>query len=102
MRAALGRQKRPEKPIERAKALFIRRSSRQPDSDNLVWGFKAIRDLLQPPSKQNPGGLGLIESDDPAHFEAEYRWEPVKRGRGGVRIEVSEAPSASSEPEDGL
>ena len=78
-------------PIERAHVVFIRRSSREPDSDNLIWSFKAVRDLLQPASKRNPRGLGLIVGDDPQHLEAEYRWEKAPRGKGSVQIEVSEA-----------
>ena len=90
MMIALGRNRFRE-PIERASVIFIRRSAREGDYCNLVSSFKLIEDLLQPASKRNPGGLGLIVGDDPQHLEAEYRWEKAPRGKGSVRIEVSEA-----------
>ena len=87
---------KPHQPIEQARVVFIRRSAREPDSDNLPGSFKLVRDLLCVASKKNPGGLGLIVDDDPAHLLAEYRWEKAPMRQGSIRVEIS---SAEVDPE---
>ena len=89
LKLAMGRQSRVGLPFARARAVFTRQSSREPDSDNLVASFKLVRDLLQVEAmRRNPYGLGIIQSDAPGWLEAEYRWEKAARGKGGIRIEV--------------
>jgi len=68
----------------RARVRFVRcsASAQPPDTDNLAWSFKAIRDALI--------GRVLID-DDPAHLVAEYAWEPAKRTESRVRVEIWDA-----------
>ena len=94
MLAALGRQRKPAAPLEHARVQFTRHSSRQGDDDNLRESFKLCRDLLQPSSKRNPGGLGLIAGDDPEHLEAAYQWQLAPRVKGWVEIVVEDALEA--------
>lgn len=68
--AMIGRQ-RPAKPIERAELIIHRHSVGTLDDDNLKSCRKALTDVLQPPSKRHPNGLGVIVGDDPAHLKAE-------------------------------
>jgi hypothetical protein len=90
VRAALGRQRRPPRPLQRARVEFTRFSSREPDSDNLVASFKLCRDLLLPMTARNPGGVGILKDDDPASIVAEYHWQEAPRNMGSVRIVVEE------------
>ena len=95
LRAALGRSAKPEVPLGRFNITFTRYSERTCDYPNLVNGFKLIEDILQPPSKRNPGGLSIIADDAPANYAstwggADYRQQKAKRGEGRVTIEVIE------------
>lgn len=99
LRAALGRQPRPEGgPLKHARVTFMRFSATRPDSgDNVNSSFKLCRDLLQPPGKPNKlghlpnrGGLGLIVSDSPKHLDAVYQWQRAPRGKGYIEIVVEE------------
>jgi hypothetical protein len=47
----------------------------------MVGGAKALLDVLQPPSKRHPYGLGVIAGDDPAHLTVEYRSVQASRRR---------------------
>jgi len=78
--ATLG--KRPREPIQKARAVFTRCSSVEPDSDNLAYSFKRIRDALLPKHS------GIIVDDKPANLEAEYRWEKAKPKHGRVRVYI--------------
>ena len=80
----------PASPIERADLTFTRRSSRECDYTNLVSSFKLIEDLLQPNSRRNPGGLGIIAGDDPAHVSTRHIQEKCKRKAAGVVIVIQE------------
>ncbi len=88
MRHALGVRQRPRTPLRRARLTLTRRSSRRPDFDNQTYAFKILIDLLQPDSKRNPGGLGIILNDN---FETigipDYRWELERRGRVAITVE---------------
>lgn len=100
LRRALGRQAKPPKPLARARVRFTRYSSVEPDYRNLVGCFKLIEDILQPQrpyqrksgswGDKNPGGLGIIAGDDPAHIVTEHRWEQAPRKEGRVVIEIEE------------
>ncbi len=84
---------RPSQPLCSAHVVLTRRSTREPDYDNLVSSFKYLIDALQPPSKRldqaNSGGiLGVIRDDSPRTITAEYLWTRSERGESGVRIEV--------------
>lgn len=67
--AALGRA-RPEKLIEFADICIWRHSVQRPDDDNLQASKKGLLDVLQPPSKRHPYGLGVIIGDDPGHLRS--------------------------------
>ncbi len=56
---------RPEKPIEKAGLIIVRRCSGQLDWDNAYGGLKPMLDCLVTPSTRNPDGLGLILDDNP-------------------------------------
>lgn len=56
---------RPSVPIAAVFVQIFRHSVGVPtDDDNLI--AKAVLDVLQPPSKRHPYGLGVISGDDPA------------------------------------
>jgi Holliday junction resolvase RusA-like endonuclease len=72
----------PPKPWKKSRAIFTRFSSVEPDYDNLVISFKAIRDGLKK--------AGVIEDDGPKFLDAVYYWDKVPPKFGKVRIEVWE------------
>lgn len=79
---ALIYDKRPRTPLKRAKVTFTRHSMREPDYDNLVISFKAIRDGLVKG--------GILEDDNSQVLKSEYRWEKTKKNHGFVSIKVEE------------
>ncbi len=69
-------------PLKKARIVFTRYSSREPDSDNLAISFKAIRDgLVQ---------AGVIIDDKPSVLEAIYKWQKASPKQGRITIEVYE------------
>jgi hypothetical protein len=71
----------PRTPLTRARIVCVRRSTTEPDHDNLAASFKPAIDGLKL--------CGVIEDDKPAVIgKPEYGWERAKRGQGGVRILV--------------
>jgi hypothetical protein len=74
---------RPTTPLKKAKCEFVRASAFEPDYDNLVISFKAIRDgLVQ---------AGVLENDKSSNMpDPVYRWECAKRGAGFIRVSVRE------------
>ena len=61
--------------------VFTRHSSREPDSDNLAYSFKSMRDGLI--------DAGAIEDDSPSHITTDYRWKKAKPGGGHVTIDLT-------------
>jgi hypothetical protein len=61
----------PAQPFERARIRVFRHSIFAPDQDNLI--VKALLDVLQPPGKRHPYGLGVIAGDDPAHVTCDIQ-----------------------------
>jgi hypothetical protein len=82
--ATLG--KRPEKPLQRSRVTFTRHSSREPDSDNLRYSFKYIRDAL---TRKH---CAIIEDDDPLHLDAVYCWEKARIKKSMISVEIQEMP----------
>ena len=78
----MGRHKRPPKPLKMALVRLWRKSSRQPDFDNLVMSFKPVVDALVK--------LGLIEDDGPSQLDREYLWETAPPRKGSIKIELTE------------
>lgn len=80
----------PPRPIQRARVVFTRCSSVEPDYDGLVHGFKPIRDALVK--------WGVLEDDRPRNLEGVYLWEKALRKQGKVRVEIRELiPDTQSE-----
>ena len=72
----------PSKPLSKAEAVFIRHSAREPDYDNMVISFKAIRDGLVK--------AGVLEDDHPRVLKAEYCWQKSSPKNGYVSVLVKE------------
>lgn len=71
----------PSEPFKKAHAVFTRCSSIEPDGDNLVIGFKPVRDALK--------FYGIILDDKPSCLTAEYRWEKAKQKAGRIKVTVA-------------
>ena len=66
-----------------ASVAFVRRSSAQPDYDNLVAAFKPVLDSLE--------SLRVIFSDSPNIIgQPDYSWEYAPPKKGGVLVKVRE------------
>ena len=72
----------PPKPIAKARITCVRRSSAQPDADNLGYSFKQIIDGYVK--------AGILQDDTPEHIETEYRWERAAPKAGHVEIRIEE------------
>jgi len=73
----------PEKPLRSATIVCTRRSSREPDRDNLAASFVPLINGLKP----SHGYAGVIYDDQPGCVEVGYRWE--KSRHLAVRLEVT-------------
>jgi hypothetical protein len=74
--------KRPLKPLKKAKLMLVRYSSSECDFDGLVSSFKHIIDGLVE--------SGILENDKPSNIgQSQYLWEkaPPKNGRIFVAVE---------------
>lgn len=73
----------PLRPLKRAKLKFRRNSSKAPDFDGLVSGFKRVTDALIK--------CGILEDDN---FKIigmpELTWEKAKMGEGFIEVWVTE------------
>jgi hypothetical protein len=69
-------------PVERAGVYCVRYSTRQPDYDGLVYGFKVIVDSLMP---------SIIHDDNPKVLvERIYRWEKCKQAEQRLEVKLWE------------
>jgi hypothetical protein len=75
-------------PLERAAITITRHGSRALDHDNLVAGCKALLDVLKPPGRSNPQGLGVIAGDEPHRLTVEYRQVRCKRKDEKTVVEI--------------
>jgi hypothetical protein len=85
---------RPDEPLRRARVTLTRRSSVEPDYDNLVASFKPVVDALTR-SRKNRNGRWIIRADvladdTPKILDREYRWEHAPSRHGSIRVEVEE------------
>lgn len=72
---------RPDEPLVRAMLTLTRFSSREPDTDGLVSGFKHVVDGLVEAK--------VIADDRPSNIGIpNYRWEKVGNKSGKIKIEV--------------
>ncbi len=77
------RERRPRRPLKRARVTCIRYSSVSPDSDGLVTGFKPLIDGLV--------ACGVLENDRYENIGMpDYRHVPVPPKKGRVVIIVEE------------
>jgi hypothetical protein len=83
------RASRPPRPLMRARALFLRVSSVEPDDDGNAAAFKWIRDQLEL--------VGVIESDAPKHLQAEYGWAKCSPREGHIIVRVWDAEADPTE-----
>ena len=67
-------------PMEKAKILFIRRSTREPDYDGLTGSFKFVLDGLVK--------AGVLIDDKPSVVDVTYKWEKSKRVDQGIFVQV--------------
>jgi hypothetical protein len=75
--------KKPPKPLENASLILTRGSSREPDYDGLVSGFKHVIDGLVI--------AGILVNDKRENIGIPtYIWEPAKPKGGYIRVRVEE------------
>jgi hypothetical protein len=88
---------RPAEPWQHVAVLVFRHSIGTPDGDNTI--AKALLDVLQPPSKRHPYGLGIIAGDDPAHCRCSVKGIKVRfRPDQCTRVVIRELSAADFEP----
>lgn len=86
---AVGRS-RPLRPLKHAKLKFRRNSSKAPDFDGLVSGFKKITDSLIK--------CGVIENDSFKHIGMpEFEWGLAKLGQGFIEVWIEEVTGPPSD-----
>lgn len=74
-------QRPPLEPLAKATLELIRRSSVEPDFDNLVQSFKVVVDALTK--------LKIIQDDKMSVIgQPKYKWQKAPPGRGSVTIRV--------------
>jgi hypothetical protein len=90
--AAITMGKRPPKPLKRARLILTRFSSRSPDPDGCVSGFKAIIDgLVQ---------CGILENDRYENIGMpHYLWKKCPKEQGRIRVEVVESRETHEDDE---
>jgi Holliday junction resolvase RusA-like endonuclease len=74
--------KLPKKPLKSASGAFVRYSSKEPDYDGLVHGFKPVIDALVK--------LGVLENDTSEILEREYSWVKESPRKGRVEVHIVE------------
>lgn len=62
--------KPPVEPLKRCIIIVERSSTHEPDEDGMKLTAKSLLDVLQPPSKRHPLGLGFILEDSPKCIQA--------------------------------
>jgi len=76
--------------IPRASVSIVRHGSRLLDEDNLVGGVKGLVDVLKPPGKGNPYGLGIIAGDEPDKLRLTVTQVKCKRAEARTEVTVEE------------
>lgn len=77
-------------PAARARVHITRHGSRLLDEDNLIGGCKGLVDVLKPPSKSNPFGLGLIAGDEPDKLALTVAQVKCARADACTWVEIEE------------
>lgn len=75
--------KRPDAPLKKAKITVTRYSSRCPDWDGLVSGFKHVIDGLR-------YAKVIIDDSYDVIGQPDFKWEKASRGGGKIKVEVAE------------
>ena len=92
---------RIEKPFETATIKIVRRSTKEPDYDNMVGGCKYLIDLFTTPRLQKNGhvknkfGLGFFIDDDPTHIKGIYKWEKTSQKEQCTIIIIEEGKNVT-------
>jgi hypothetical protein len=100
-------------PMKYAEVTVWRHSIREPDRDGNMGSIKQLLDLLQPEGKlrkmkgalafPNPGGMGIIMNDSPAHAVVRALWlkAPSLAGQHTMvrikRLDAMPVPESASE-----
>lgn len=80
---AIAKQGKPKAPLLKAHCTFVRVSTTEPDYDNLVISFKAVRDALVE--------CGVLANDKPSNMpDVKYLWEKGKPKQGYIKVIVKE------------
>lgn len=73
--------KRPSSPLLKAKLTLVRRSTKEPDRDNLYGSFKPVIDGLITAK--------IIEDDNPQVIsKMSVRWEKIGQKKGSIYVKV--------------
>ena len=75
--------KLPDAPLEKAKLILTRFSSKCPDSDGLVHSFKSVIDGLRKSNILSDDNFGVIGMP-------EYKWEKAPPKKGKIKVKVEE------------
>ena len=93
---------RIDKPFETATIKIVRRSTKEPDYDNMVGGCKYLIDLFTTPRLQKNGhvknkfGLGFFIDDDPTHIKGIYKWEKTSQKEQCTIIIIEEGKNVTN------
>ena len=86
------KQRRPPDPLSSALITLTRRSSVEPDYDNLVASFKPVVDALTLSKKNNRGRMiwraDVLVDDRPSVLARRYLWEKAPPGKGSIHVVV--------------
>jgi hypothetical protein len=75
-------------PMPFAVVIVTRHSPSEPDPDNLFASAKPLLDVLQPPARAYPFGLGLIVGDAPHQIELVCNWRQAPKNQGYTRVSL--------------
>jgi hypothetical protein len=87
--AALTAGRRPSQPFPKALLVVERHSAGSPDVDGLYGGLKPLLDVLQPPSRGCPNGLGIIADDSPTCLRLDVRAVRCARAKGKTVVRIT-------------
>ena len=94
-------------PMAFAEVNVWRHSSREPDLDGLYGSVKQLLDILQPQGElrtvkgklqhANPGGIGVIANDSPAHVVLRLFWVKAKPSEQHTMVHLREMAGVLAE-----
>lgn len=84
---------RPPEPLSRASIVCTRRSSVEPDFENLAASFKPVVDALCTSRRHGTRFVHraeIIEDDKPSVLSRDYAWELASPNEGGIRLALDQ------------